>query len=207
MHAGGTVQNQGLSPGQGREGPDGRQPRLRLRVRPHRRRDDGGGGGSAPLGSPSVSAPSTARQTAFPRLGTACQSPAHRLPVGRRTADTTAVEFKGIRFAGSVGWAGAPASSAESVTFSGVRNVWALTGCSGQSVAVYDAWRRVFVLFGSDGESSGDPAGWPQIRLDSRAARREPRALPGAPTPLIHGSVTAIPARSATVPASSWKSR
>ena len=36
--------------------------------------------------------------------------------------------------------------------FSGVRNVWAFTVCSDQSVAVYDASRRAFVLFGSDGE-------------------------------------------------------
>lgn len=36
--------------------------------------------------------------------------------------------------------------------FSGVRNVWALTVCSDERVAVYDAWRRVFVLFDSDGE-------------------------------------------------------
>ena len=36
--------------------------------------------------------------------------------------------------------------------FSGVRNVWALTVCSDERVAVYDAGRRIFVLFGSDGE-------------------------------------------------------
>ena len=36
--------------------------------------------------------------------------------------------------------------------FSGARNVWALTVCSDQSVAVYDASRRAFVLFGADGE-------------------------------------------------------
>ena len=36
--------------------------------------------------------------------------------------------------------------------FSGVQNVWALTVCSDERVAVYDAWRRAFVLFGSDGE-------------------------------------------------------
>lgn len=36
--------------------------------------------------------------------------------------------------------------------FSGASNVWALTVCSDQSVAVYDAWRRAFVLFGADGE-------------------------------------------------------
>ena len=36
--------------------------------------------------------------------------------------------------------------------FSGVRDVWALTVCSNQNVVVYDAGRRVFVLFGSDGE-------------------------------------------------------
>ena len=36
--------------------------------------------------------------------------------------------------------------------FSGVHDVWALTACSDQSVAVYDAGRRVFVRFGSNGE-------------------------------------------------------
>lgn len=36
--------------------------------------------------------------------------------------------------------------------FSGVRNVWTLTVCSDERVAVYDAWRRAFVLFGPDGE-------------------------------------------------------
>ena len=36
--------------------------------------------------------------------------------------------------------------------FSGVHDVWSLTACSDQSVAVYDAGRRVFVLFGADGE-------------------------------------------------------
>ena len=36
--------------------------------------------------------------------------------------------------------------------FSGVQNVWALTACSDERVAVYDAWRRAFVLFDSDGE-------------------------------------------------------
>ena len=114
---------------------------------------------------PSVAAPLTARHTAFPKLGSACQTPAHRLPVGRQSANITVADLQGgIRFAGSVGWAGAPGESG------GVRKVWALTGCSGQSVVVYGAWRCVFVLFGSDGESSGDPAGWPQIRLDSGAA-------------------------------------
>ena len=36
--------------------------------------------------------------------------------------------------------------------FSGVRDVWALAACRDKSVAVYDAGRRVFVLFGPDGE-------------------------------------------------------
>ena len=36
--------------------------------------------------------------------------------------------------------------------FSGARNVWTLTVCSDERVAVYDAWRRAFVLFGPDGE-------------------------------------------------------
>lgn len=122
------------------------------------------GGGSAPLGPPSVSAPLTARQTAFPELGAAGQTPAHRLPVGRQTANIIVVDLQRnlVRQFGRVGEG--PGE------FSGVRNVWALTVCSGQSVAVHDAWRRVFVLFGSDGESSGDPAGWPRIRLDSGAA-------------------------------------
>ena len=36
--------------------------------------------------------------------------------------------------------------------FSGVHDVWALAACSDRSVVVYDAGRRVFGLFGSDGE-------------------------------------------------------
>lgn len=121
-------------------------------------------GEAPPPLDPPVSAPSTARQTAFPKLGAPCQTPAHRLPVSRRTADTTAVEPQGnpVRRFGRVGEG--PGG------FSGVRDVWALTVCGGQGVAFHDAWRRVFILFGSDGESSGDPAGRPRIRLDSGAA-------------------------------------
>ena len=63
-----------------------------------------------------------------------------------RTARITVVDLQGnlLRRFGRVGEG--PGE------FSGVRNVWTLAVCSDDRVAVYDAWRRVFVLFGPDGE-------------------------------------------------------
>ena len=113
------------------------------------------GGGSVPLGPPSVSAPLTARQTAFPKLGAAGQTPAHRLPVGRQTANITVVDLQGnpVRQFGRVGEG--PGE------FSGVRNVWALTVCSGQSVAVHDAWRRVWFFSVQTASRAGIRPGGP----------------------------------------------
>ena len=64
--------------------------------------------------------------------------------------------------------------------FSGVRDVWALTACSDQSVAVYDAGRRVFRSFWFRRRvRTGNPAGRPQICRDSGAAVRGRVAVRG----------------------------